>query len=118
MLAGMKTLLLSLLMLAGPAFASETVEGLKKDYASFKEDMNAKLAEMDRKIERLKAESAREGKSAKEQAVTDLQAAREKLRRELDKTREAGAEGWTKFKRGFARSVDNLNRKIQKALKE
>lgn len=93
------------------AFASETTEGMKKDYAAFKKDANQKLEDLDRKIDQLKAES-------KDSVAKDVEAARDRLRLEVEQAQQTTATKWVQFKRGFAQSMDNLNAKVQKVLKE
>lgn len=92
--------------------ASETVEGAKKDYQAFKQEMNFKLAELDKKIEKVKSES----KENKEEVVKDLETSRDRLRREIADAQKVTASKWSDFKKSFAQSVDNLNTRVQKAL--
>lgn len=98
-------------MLMQPVHASETAEGIKKDYAAFKKEANAKLAELDQKIEKLKAES-------KETAAEELQSARDQLQKRMEEAEKTGSTKWAQFKKSFAESVDKLNSKAQKVLRE
>ena len=116
----MRILLVSVfsLFFAVGASASETVEGVKKDYATFKAEMQTKLDALDLKLNRLVTEGKENGKAARDKAAVDLRAAREDLRRQLEEGRETSAEKWHRFKKDFGRSVDKLNDRLQKALNE
>lgn len=104
-------LITTLTLMIASAFASETVEGVKKDYQTFKQEMSTKLEAMDQKIDQLKAES-------KENMVKDIEIARDQLRKELNEAKETSSTKWNQFKKSFGQSIDKLNNKVQKALKE
>lgn len=99
------------------AFASETVKGMGKDYEAFKQSMSKEISEIDKKIDRLKAESKEKGQETKENTIRELETARNKLKVELEEIKASSSDKWAQFKKGFAKSVDNLNDKVQKALK-
>jgi hypothetical protein len=96
---------------------SETAKGAKKDYQQFKAEMNAKLDDLDRKIDELKTQSSNQAEDAKNNTVTELEADRAKLKNQLDEMESSGKSNWRKFKGKLASSFDTLNAKVQRALK-
>ncbi|MBX3022421.1 MAG: hypothetical protein KF799_12175 [Bdellovibrionales bacterium] len=100
------------------AQASETVKGAKKDIETFKQEMNTKIDEADKEIAALKEAAKQKTDAAKEQTIKDLEATREKLRADLKALKEESGSKWAQMKKSFADSVDRLNSKVQKALKE
>lgn len=106
------------LLIAGTGFASETVKGVKKDYESFRQEMSAKLDATEKKIAELKADAKTKGDAAKEKTVENLEKTRDQLKADLADAKAEGGSKWKSFKKSFANSVDKLNSKIQKAMKE
>lgn len=98
--------------------ASETVKGAKKDYQSFKNEMSAKLDSAELKLKELRAKAALKRDSTQDAAIAELEMTQAKLKSDLAEVKEAGKSNWSKFKAGFASSVDNLNTKIQHAVKD
>lgn len=99
-------------------FASETTKGIKKDYESFKIEMTRQLDTVEKKIEDLKVKAKQKGNTAQEETAEGLEKSRAKLKEQLAEAKESSQDGWSKFKTGFASSVDKLNTKIQKAVKD
>lgn len=104
--------------LAMPALALETVDGAKKDYQAAKAEVAAQLESLDKKIDELKASTRQKSTAAKEKALKEAQDLREKLGADYEKMKEATDSNWTRFKNKVADSLDRLNTKAQKALKE
>lgn len=98
------------------ANASETVEGAKKDYAQFKQEMRAELDAAEAKILELKGKAKEKSSEVQDKTIHELEQTRDELSVKLDKMQDNGESGWKKFKKNFANSVDNLNKKIQKSL--
>lgn len=103
-------------MFAGSAFALETVDGAKKDYETAKVEMAAKLESLDKKIDELKASTAAKSTAAKEKTLKEVQLTRDKLRADYELMKDATDSKWKSFKKRFARSVDRMNAKAQRAL--
>lgn len=116
----MKSLLvlLATVFVFASAFASETTKGIKKDYESFKQEMSAKLEATEQKIAELKSEAQAKGDKSKEKTIQTLEETRDKLKSELEEAKTASKSTWGRFKKSFAASVDRLNTKVQKAIKE
>lgn len=98
--------------------ASETVKGAQKDYDSFKKEMSVKLDETEKQLVELKIKAKEKGTDVKNKTVTELEESRDKLKAQLNELEKNGKEGWASFKKNFADSLDRLNSKIQKALKD
>lgn len=101
-----------------PATASETVEGAKKDDQAAKAEVAAQLDVLDKKIDELRASAAQKSTAAKERALQEAERAREKLRADYERMKADADGNWASFKKKVARSLDKLNTKAQKALKE
>jgi DNA anti-recombination protein RmuC len=99
---------------SSPVMSSETVKGAQKDYETFKADMSKKLEALDKQIGELKEKAKTE---ASEKSTKELEAARDKLKAKLDSLSDDAQDGWEKMKAGIAKSMDTLNKKVQKALK-
>lgn len=110
--------ILAVISISAAAFASETVKGAKKDFAAFKEEMNTKLDNTEKKLAELKAEAKAKGNAAHDKTIAELEAARDKLKAELNELKDDGSNKWQSFKKSFAESLDQLNTKVQKALKK
>jgi hypothetical protein len=116
----MKSIIISIVLVFGFLFvqASETVQGMKKDYASFKQDMQVKLNETEAKIAELKVKAAAKSSAAQEKSITEYEQSRDKLKAQLDEMEKAGESKWKRAKRRMAESIDKLNKKVQKSLEE
>jgi len=99
-------------------FASETAKGVKKDYENFKTEMSAKLDSVEKQIDELRAKAKQKGNAAQEESAANLEKSRTKLKADLEDVKQNSNDAWSKFKKGFAESVDSLNAKIQKAAKD
>ncbi|MFN7729514.1 MAG: hypothetical protein ACK5P7_10200 [Bdellovibrio sp.] len=106
------------LMFAFSASALETVDGAKKDYETAKVEMAAKLGALDQKIEELKASTAAKSTAAKEKTLKEIQINRDKLRADYELMKDATDSKWKSFKKRFAQSIDRMNAKAQRALKD
>jgi hypothetical protein len=116
----MKSVIIISVLVFGFLFAqaSETVQGLKKDYATFKQDMQVKLNETEAKIAELKAKAAAKSSAAQSKSITEYEQTRDKLKIQLDDMEKAGESKWKRAKRRMAESIDKLNKKVQKSLEE
>lgn len=104
---------------AGVSFAkSEAVEGAKKDYAAAKAEVSAQLDALDKKIDELKASTAAKSTAAKEKALKEAEETRAKARAQYESMKESSSGNWQSFKKKLARSIDKVNARAQKALKE
>lgn len=114
-----KTLtVIAILLFALAAPASETVKGAKKDYEAFKTEMSAKMDAAEKNLDVLKEKSKTNASDAKKKTVENLEVARVKIRKEMADLGDSGEKGWKKAKKSMAESIDNLNAKIQKAMKD
>ena len=80
--------------------------------------MSVRLDKVEQELVTLKAKAKEKGSVAQEEAIVELEKTQAKLKSELNEAKESGSAGWKKFKTKFAASVDNLNSKIQKKLKD
>ena len=101
-----------------PSIASEAVKGVKKDFAHLMTELTAQLVIVEGKIKELKEKGKQKGSAIHEKTVKELEGTQEKLRSEVAELKDEGEVNWQKFKDGFAKSVDALNSKVQKALKD
>jgi len=114
----------SLILLSFLAFsfsashASETVKGAKKDIESFKKEMAAKLEESEKRLKELRSKAAKKGDQVQDQTVQELEATQSRLKGELDTAKVEAKSNWAKFKSTMASSIEDLNAKIQKKLKD
>ncbi|MFZ3229931.1 MAG: hypothetical protein WA160_06990 [Pseudobdellovibrio sp.] len=113
-----KLVLSALFLLSLSSQASETAKGAKKDYESFKTEMSAKLESVEKEIAELKVKAKQKGNAAQEDTASELEKSKEKLKSELAEIKSSSKSQWSKFKSNFANSVDSLNSKIQKAVKD
>lgn len=113
-----KFISVAILFSALSATASETVEGAKKDYESFKQEMSIKLDKVENELAELKTKAKQKGSDAQDDAIVELEKTQAKLKAELVEAKQATNKGWKNFKVKFAASVDTLNSKIQKKLKD
>jgi len=107
-----------LLFLFFSAQASETVKGVQIDFENFKTEMSAKLDATEKELVELRIKAKQKGSAAKAEVVADLENTRDQLRSQLSKMDDSAKENWKKFKESFAKSIENLNSKIQNSLKE
>lgn len=99
-------------------FASETVEGAKKDYEIFKSDMSKKLDDVESELVLLREKAKQKGGEAQADSIVELEKTKTKLKAELESMKQTGSSSWKKMKASFAASVDKLNSKVQKKLKD
>lgn len=116
----MKLLLaiISLSLITFAVNASETVKGVKKDYQSFKQEMNMQLEQAEQSLEVLKAKGEDHLNSAQKATLAELQATKEKLKSKLDSMVQESVKTSRKVKADLASSISSLNERIQKALKD
>lgn len=116
----MKNILIAffITILSLQAFSSETVEGFKKDVVTFKQEMTLKLEKIEKEIEALKNKTKEKGESTQTKAIAELESARDKVKTEINDLEKTTESRWTKIKSKIAKSIDTLNTKAQKALKE
>jgi len=116
---GLKVLVIGVLfsLYTNSTHASEAVKGAKKDLEVFKEEMIVKINDMEKQIQILKQKTQEKGSRVNEQALTELEENRLKVKKELAELKKASQSSWQKAKAAFADSVDKLNTKIQKAAK-
>lgn len=98
--------------------ASETIGGAKKDFENFKTEMQTKLDSAEKDLAELKAKAAAHGGHVKAETLAEFEQTRLKLKEDLAKMKESSAGTWAKAKEAFAKSVDNFNTKVQKAVKD
>ena len=114
----MKKIIISFILIIAftNAHASETVQGIKKDYESFKQEMQTKLNETENKISELKLKAQAKGTAAQEKSITEYEQKRDQLKTQLEGLEKAGESKWKKTKKRLAESIDKLNKKVQKSL--
>lgn len=105
-------------ILTSALWASEAVEGFKKDMTTFKQEMTVKLDNLEKEITMLKEKTQVKGRETKQKTVTELEATRDKVRAELNDIEKSSESNWIKIKNKIAKSIDKLNAKTQKLLKE
>lgn len=115
----MKFLTLVLLaIMMNPVIASETVKGAEKDLDSFKQEMSVRLEKIENNLKEMSAKAEKSGNSVYKDAVKDLTQKRDKLRSELYDLKKDSQGGWEAAKSKISSSLNSLNEKIQKALKD
>lgn len=108
---------LTIALVYSAAQASETIKGAKKDYQTFKKNMEGQLEVADKKLEELKAKGVDKVDEAHKTTVSDLEATKSKLKLDLEKLKADGEKATKEFKSKLAESISSLNERIQKALK-
>jgi hypothetical protein len=111
-------MLSTMFAISTPLLASETVEGVKKDYEAAKIEVAAQLESLDKKIDELKASAQQKSTTAKEKTLKEAQTTREKLSADYERMKADSGSNWKSFKKRVARSLKKLNAKAQKALNE
>ena len=114
----MKSTIISLIILLGLSVtqASETAEGIKKDYSSFKQEMQIKLNEAESKINELKVKAQEKSSTTQEKSILEYEKTRDKLKVQLNDLEKTGESKWKKAKKRMSESIEKLNRKVQKSL--
>lgn len=97
---------------------SETVKGAQKDFETFKQEMAVKLQEAQLKLDELQAKAKVKGSTVKEETVTELRIKRDKLKVEYDELKFESKSRFQRMKTSLSNSIDSLNDRIQKALKD
>lgn len=100
------------------SFSSETVKGVQKDFISIKQELSVKLDEAEAKLVELKNKASTNSSAAKEKAIQEAEVTRDQLRVKIDELKDDGKTNWKKLKAGLASSIETMNSKIQKALKD
>lgn len=98
--------------------ASETAKGVQKDYEKFKTEMSTKLESVEKQLVELREKVKMSGNAAQAEAINDLEITQNQLKTDLENMKETGKTNWKKVKNRFAESLDRLNAKIQKAVKD
>ena len=102
-------------LIVGEASAeSETVKGVKKDFTAFRQEMDEKLDAAEKKLKELKEKSGQNSDAM----IAELESSTAKLKKEVSELKDDGQDGWRSFKKSLSASLDRLNTKIQKALRE
>ncbi len=113
-----KLAVLILFMILPNARASETLDGAKKDYNSFKIEMSAKLDQVESELNLLKEKAKVKTNQTQTDSIKELEITKAKLKSDLSEMKQSGATSWKKFKANFAESVNKLNSKVQSKLKD
>ena len=113
-----RLILLTSFIIFSNAYASETLEGAKKDYDSFKIEMSARLDQVESELSILKEKATEKTSQTRSDSIQELEKTKEKLKSELSEMKQTGSSSWKKFKANFAASVDKLNSKVQNKLKD
>lgn len=96
---------------------SETIKGAKADLTSFKKDISAKLDAVDKQLTELKEKAKAKGSKVSDKTVHELEEARSSLRARLEEVKDDSQTGWANMKANIAKSMDDLNKKVQEAMK-
>ncbi|MGZ3749211.1 MAG: hypothetical protein ACXVCD_17875 [Pseudobdellovibrionaceae bacterium] len=108
----------ALFLIGSLTYGLEAVKGAQKDIQTFKQTMSVKLQEIDGKIDALRRQAEQKNNEVIKKNVEDYERMRGELAAEVDQL-EADAKGnWKASKNHLATSIDDLNSKIQRALKE
>jgi hypothetical protein len=107
-----------LAFLIHPSFASETVNGAKKDLEKFKQEMSVEFQAIEKKLSVLSDKAEKKSDQVYRDSVKGLSEKRDKLQADL-KILEADSKGkWKEAKSLMASSLNSLNERIQKALND
>ena len=98
------------------AYASETLQGIEKDYDAFKIEMSAQLDHVESELNLLKVKT--KTNQTQNQSIEELEKTKAKLKSELSRVRQISISNWKNFKTSFAASVNKLNSKVQSKLKD
>lgn len=109
---------LAFCIMSSSVFASETAEGLKKDFVSFKQEMQVKLEATEKKIQELKKKAGDKSTEAQEKSIREYENKRDELKSGLEKIDKQSKTKWQKTKKRMAQALDKLNKKVQKSLEE
>lgn len=101
----------------GSVYASETVEGAKKDLQEFKKEMSTRMDAIEKQLDDLKSKANENGKAVKEKTVKNLEETKDKLHGQLEEMKYDGEKNYKDLKSKFAKALDSFNAKVQKALK-
>ena len=100
------------------AYASETLQGIEKDYDAFKIEMSAQLDHVESELNLLKVKAKAKTNQTQNQSIEELEKTKAKLKSELSRVRQISISNWKNFKTSFAASVNKLNSKVQSKLKD
>lgn len=103
---------------ASVGMGSETLKGMEKDFQSIKAELNEKLAKAEVELEKLRAKAKESADEKHKKAVEESEKARDKIKASVAELKEDSKQNWKKLRTGLAESIDGLNSKIQKALKD
>ena len=109
---------ISMVFLIQTTFASETIKGAKKDLDQFKHEMSVELEKMEKNLKVMSEKAEKKSDTVYKDTLKEMTIKRDKLRVELN-TLEADAKGkWKDAKTNISSSLNSLNERIQKALKD
>lgn len=111
-------ILLATLTLASTSYASETIKGAKQDYQKFKKEMSLRLEKAEKKIEELRAKSQTHVDDTEKATLEELETTKNKIKVELENMKADSVKTSKKLKKELSASINSLNEKIQKALKD
>jgi ElaB/YqjD/DUF883 family membrane-anchored ribosome-binding protein len=110
-------------------WASETLKGVSKDFATVKEELSQQLAKVQADIKTLRdktqdqmLEKGNEARAlsfeARQKTLVQLEKTQSRLQKQVDELSDDGQQKWKSLKSKMAKSLENLNKKVQKALAE
>lgn len=111
--------LATLLFANSSTFAtSETVKGVKKDFEVFKQELGIKLEETQKELDELQKKMKEKGSHVRQETLAELKESRDKLKVEYDNLKFESKSQFQRLKTDLSHSIESLNNKIQKALKD
>jgi TolA-binding protein len=97
---------------------SQKNEAAKQDRQQYQDQVEAKLRELDREIDELKAKAEKHGKEAQkqyDQQRPELERKRKAAQQEFEKLKNSSREAWQDMKAGIDAAMDNLESAYDKA---
>jgi hypothetical protein len=98
--------------------ASETVKGAKADIEKVKQELSAKLDNVEADIQKLTEKAKKGTNEASEKTLAELKESKEKISRQLGELKDDGRSKWKKVKVDLANSIDKLSERVQSALRD
>jgi hypothetical protein len=95
---------------------SETVKGAQKDFETFKQEMSAKLDDVDRQLAEMRAKAKAKGGDVQDKSIKELEVARVQAKAQMDAINDDTKSNWKSMKKKLAASIDSLHAKAKKAL--
>ena len=108
----------SIFCIGSIGLASEAIKGAQKDIDQFKMEMSEKVKSIENQISQLKENARTKKNSAKDKTIHELEVSRDKIKAELSEVKMTSEQRWSEMKKNIGKSVDGLNARIQKALKD